>query len=433
VDLRSLGLTVESRVARPLQFIAVGAALALFVDVMVGPYTYPSVDLAPVVVAGHLVADGQSVHLYSQDQLMFNRVGDEAFRAMARSSGFVSESTPFVYPPLVAYVMQATTAVRFSQLARTWAYASAFMTLAGVYLIFAAYLPEWNRPLVWSAVLFLVCAFEPIRYGFWLGQTTAFIFPLVMAAIVLQRRGRSVAGGLAIAAAVFIKLTPVVLVATWLWRGPRRMVAWFALFLAVLWTASLVTMGLASNVAYLSRIVSISRVDLVAFNNQSLLATLSRPWFPPSTWIHWHMQDPPAAARLLTWTILAIGTLAASYWLVRVPVSLESRWRNPAEGMAFVLMLLAPNIAWTHYFVFLLPVMAIVLAERRAGSIAPCLAVAIAFALCCRPILPGQDQPPSTTSALLVSLPAVAAVILAIAACRETYANVAAASNAVSR
>src|SRR5262245_22388426 len=101
---------------------------------MVGPYTYPSVDLAPVVVAGHLVADGQTDHLYSQVELLFNRVGDEAFRAMARSSGFVSESTPFVYPPLVAYVMQSTTAVRFSQLARAWAYASALMTLVGVYL-----------------------------------------------------------------------------------------------------------------------------------------------------------------------------------------------------------------------------------------------------------------------------------------------------------
>ena len=91
--------------------------------------------------------------------------------------------------------------------------------------------------------------------------------------------------------------------------------------------------------------------------------------------------------------------------------------------MAFLLMLLAPNIAWTHYFVFLLPVMAVVLAERPSDSIAPAALVAIAFALCCRPILAPQDQPPTTTNALVVAIPAFAAVTMAAALFGTAYSN----------
>jgi hypothetical protein len=420
---RSFVSVIESHVARPLQLLAAGAALALFVEVMVGPYTYPSVDLAPVVVAGHLVADGQTAYLYSQDQVRFNRVGDATFRQVARTAGFVSEPTPFVYPPLVAYAMKTMTDVPFSRIARFWAYASAIMILAALYGVFAAYLPAWNRPLGWAAVLLLLCLFEPLRYGFWLGQTTALIFPLVVAAVALQRHERPIAAGLALAVAAFIKLTPIVVVATWLWRGPRRPAAWFAIFLALLWTASLATMGVASNVQYLTRLAAISRIDLVAFNNQSILATLSRPWFHPSMWIYWHMYDPPVVPLVATRAILVMASLSAAYCLFRIPAAPDHRWRNPAEGMAFLLMLFAPNIAWTHYYVFLLPVMAIVLAEQRAGSVAPAAMVAIAFALCCRPILSPQDQPPTTTSALLVAIPILAALVLAIALFGTAYVN----------
>ena len=156
-----------------------------------------------------------------------------------------------MYPPLVAYVMDApdrrpllahreTLGLRVGHHDTGWPVTS----------VFAACLPAWNRPLGWAAVLFLLCFFEPVRYGFWLGQTTALIFPLVVGAVVLQRRQRMLAAGLAVAVAVFIKLTPVVLVAAWLWRGPRRAALWFAVFLALLWTASLATMGVASNAQY---------------------------------------------------------------------------------------------------------------------------------------------------------------------------------------
>jgi len=54
-------------------------------------------------------------------------------------------------------------------------------------------------------------------------------------------------------------------------------------------------------------------------------------------------------------------------------------------------------------------------AVARAGSPLTLTLSALAFLLCCRPILAAQDQLPSTASLLLVSTPTVAAFVAAIA------------------
>jgi hypothetical protein len=316
-----------------------------------------------------------------------------------------------VYPPLVAYVMQALAAVPFQTIATVWVYTSVPLMLLGVYLTFIAYLPAWNRPLVWAALLVALCAFEPLRYGFWLGQTTALIYPLVMAAVVLQRRDQPLGAGLTLACATFIKWTPAVLLLVWLWRGPRRAVIWCGVFLAALWMASLATMGIETNAAYLARLAAISRVDLVAYNNQSLIAVLSRFWFPASAWQDWQMYQTPRAALLASWTLLLVGTAIAAAGLYRLRAEPDRVTRYPAEGIAFLLMLLAPNIAWTHYFVFLLPVVAILVAMSDRTPI-PALAATVALALCSRPLLMEQNRQPSVSSPWLVSTPALAALLL---------------------
>jgi hypothetical protein len=100
--------------------------------------------------------------------------------------------------------------------------------------------------------------------------------------------------------------------------------------------------------------------------------------------------------------------------LRRVPCAADDRWRPLAEALGFLAILLAPNIAWTHYFVFLLPVAAVLVAQHRAGSWAPIALGAVAIALCCRPVLAAQDRLPSTASLLLVSMPTIAALVAAL-------------------
>jgi hypothetical protein len=415
----SIATTIESRVSRPVAFIALLAAAAMFVSVMVGVASQGlGYDLIPLAVAGRLAIDDHADRLYVQDPHAYNRVGDAIVRDESAKAGFSAEPTPFVYPPLVAFGMKALAGVRFTTIARTWTWLSALLLLAGLHLVSAAYAPAWTfwkRPLPWAVLLLLLCAFEPIRYGFWLGQTTAIIFPLVVAALLLQRRGRSAAAGIALALAAFVKLTPIVFLGIWIWRGPRRAAVWCIGVLVLLWAVSIASMGVDTHLAYIARVAAISRVDVAAYNNHSLLAFFSRPLVDPAAWSDWRMLTPPAVAVALNWIVLAAGLGCGAYLVARIPTTDEARWRPLAEAGAFLLILLAPNIAWTHYFVFLLPVLTVVLIEARGDSRVPVALAALAFVLCCRPILAAQEQIPATDSLRLMSTPTIAAFAAAVA------------------
>ena len=368
-------------------------------------------DLLPLSVAGRLVAAGETGHLYAQDPRFYNLTADSVFRQTSRDAGTAAEPTPFVYPPLIAVMMRAFAGVPFTAISQAWGVLSVLFVCIGLFLTVRLYLPSWNTPLAWAGLLLALCWFEPLLYGFWLGQTTAVMLPIVIGSLALQRRGRDVAAGLLLACAVFIKLTPAVVAAVWLWRGPRRAFVWTVAGVAALWALSIAAAGAPLHEAYVRRVLSIGRVVLVSFNNQSLSAVLGRMQLPHAAWFDWRMYHPGAALAVIHAAILGVIAVSAVASVARLPRERPERWRPLAEGFALLFMLLAPNIAWTHYFVFLLPVMAIVVAES-GGTVAPRIAAAAAFVLCCRPLLAPQDVPYLSTSSLFVSGPAIAALVL---------------------
>jgi hypothetical protein len=368
--------------------IALLAALVLFVQVAVrSEADSPGFDLAPLAAGGKLVATGGRAHLYAHDPLHYNRTSDPVFDRAVRETGFPYGSTPFVYPPLVAWLMRPVAAVPFARVMAAWTWLSLLFLVLTIRLVFATYLPRANRPLSWAVVLAALTVFEPVRYGFWLGQTTSVIVLLVLLALWLARRGRPGAG-VALGIAAFVKLTPALFALIWLWRGPRRAFAAFAATLLALGGLSLATMGPALQVEYLARLRHISGVALIAYNNHSLPAFLARltvdPATPLASWFERPMPGWVAAATAAV--ALAMGA-AAVMAARRIPVADDARWRPPLEGMAFLLILLAPSLAWTHYFVYLLPVAAIA-AAAGGWRVAPFAAAALA--LCCRPLIPTQ-------------------------------------------
>ncbi len=405
-------LTNGARLERVLGLTCLVVAMAVFVAVMMAAARRGAgYDLLPLAVAGRLVASGQAAHLYAQDPQFYNLTGDPAFREAARAAGTAAEPTPFVYPPLVAVLMRPLAAVPFAAISRVWAALSVLCVFAGLFLTVRLYLPSWNTPVVWAGLLLALCWFEPVLYGFWLGQTTAAMLPMVMGALALQRRGRDALAGLLLACAVFIKLTPAVIAVVWLWRGPRRAFLWTIAGVAVLWIISIAAAGLPLHAAYVHRVTSIGRIVLVSFNNQSLSAVLGRLQTPRTAWLDWRMYAASPAMLVLHTTALAVMAATAVYAVRRTWREQPARARAFTEGFALLFMLLAPNIAWTHYFVFLLPVIAIVMAWA-GRPIVPRIAAAIAFAVCCRPLLAPQDVPAWAVTSPLVSGPAIAALVL---------------------
>ncbi|HEY7285344.1 MAG TPA: glycosyltransferase family 87 protein [Vicinamibacterales bacterium] len=411
-------------IGRVVEWLVALAGLLVFaVGMLAEASRGPGYDLVPLVAAGRLVATGQASHLYGQDELQYNRSGDQVFDEAASGTGFRQAPTPFVYPPLVAIALAPISAYSFTAIHSAWSWISVGLYALGIWLTIRVYLQEWNGPIALGAALFVATFFEPVRYSFWLGQATALIFPLVIGAIALQRRGRDASAAALLAVAVFIKLTPAVLLASWIWRGPRRAVAWCVGWLTLLVTASVGIAGVELHREYINRIAAIGREVVVAYNNHTVLAWLSRPFFPRSEWFLFHTFVPPRAGTI--GAILVLASLIAAAWLAlhAIAPGRPGRWRPASEALACLTPLLAGSIAWTHYFVFTWPAIAVVLGE--GGSLLRVVAIA-AFLLVCRPMMMSQAGPDVAAGWLQIGLPTLVALILwltVVAMCRRMSAT----------
>jgi hypothetical protein len=411
----TLGATRGTSRARWQAAAFLCAALLLFTTTVTAPE--PSgYDLVPLLAAARLVATGETAHLYSQNPRFYNETGDPVFARAARDAGAWVESTPYVYPPLVAVALQPISNVPMATVLRIWTAFSVLLVALSLYLIVRVYSPDWN-PLLWTGVLLVASSvFEPVRYGLWLSQATALIVPLVVGAVACERRGRHRLAGAMLALAVFIKLTPAVLVLTWAWRGPRRALAWCCGTLFVLWGLSYAAVGTAANLAYLERVRSIGHIALASFNSHSFLSVFCRLFDRTDAWRDWRILEPggltTAAAAVAA--LVVLGPCAAA--VARLPRETRA-WRPCAEAWAYLAMLLLPGISWSHYFVFLVPVMMVVAVHwPGAGVRAPgWLVVAGAFALCCRPLFPPQHVTPPAFVWPRMAGPTLSAVLLAFA------------------
>jgi len=389
------GANALGRLPAGAGWASLGLALVLFVAIfVVGLWDTPGDDLSSLVVAGELLRRGQPEHLYDRHPVKFHVVDSAAFVDAARAIGFRGFAHPFVQVPLVAYAMKPLAALPFGTVRRGWLLASTIAVLAGLWLTLRIYLPWFQQPLGWALVLAALCAFEPLHYGLWLGQTTAFVFLLVVLALALERARWPVAAGLVLALAAFIKVTPALLALVWLWRGPRRALGGLAGGLSALAVLSVAVAGLSLHRAYLDVLRSVGSSTLVAYNNQSIVAFLTRMTVPYPEWFDWKQHRPPETALLAAYAMVAVLGLGAWWLLSRIPRPAECAWRPLAEAAALAVMLLAPSLSWSHYFLLLLPALVAGWAAAPARTRGPVgVLVAVAFGLCCRPIMPDQVRP----------------------------------------
>jgi hypothetical protein len=406
---------------RVASLIGLGLATLVFAATYLAAAAAPGAghDLVPLAVAGRLVSTQNSTSLYAHDPEFFNRVDDSAFRAAAAAIGFHGAPTPFVYPPVVGFAAAPVASIPFADLKRAWALIGLLALMGAVLLTYLVYLPGGLAPVPLALTFLALCVFEPALYGAWLGQTTPLIFALIAGSIAAERRGWHAFAGALLSLAAFIKITPIAIAAIWLWRGPRRAFAWCLIGLALLWGMSCAVAGVDLHAIYLGRVVEASQVSLAALNNHSLLAVMMRLGRDPAT-LDWRMLQPSLFARLIVAIAGVVATAFAIRYLGRVRRNDPDSWKPAAESLVLLLILLLPNIAWTHYFVLLLPAMATVLQRDGRRSLTGLLIVGAAWAACARPIVPPQSLLPAIGPHLLAAGPTWAALILFVAIIAST-------------
>lgn len=221
-------------------------------------------------------------------------------------------------------------------------------------------------------LLFLFLISGPVVNSLREGQSSHFILLCLVAGMVLWRRKRNFAAGLAFGVSAVFKLPLLLLGVYFVLRQRWSIVAGGATMIGTVVLLSIVLFGIDGHIGwYYEWVVPYLGGYIPAYNVQSIDGFLVRLAKGEEYLIHW---DPPLAPTLFHKTA-RYGALAAlfggSFFLIwranrLAPVPVGEGGPSPRDLLEFVLMitlaLIASPISWTHYYVWLLMLFALYLA-----------------------------------------------------------------------
>ncbi len=345
-------------------------------------------DLGSSFLGCRLVATGDAPgHLYAHDPVDFAAIGDDdEWQTAADEGGFESWLHPYVQTPLWAWSLQPLcTHLRFPAFDRLFIALTLLSFAAIVALVARLWTPTLRSPLAIALILLALWFSTPFQYAMMLTQTHVLYLLLTLAALMLAERRRPVSAGTLLAVAAAVKLTPAIFLVYWLLTRRWRAAGAFVLVSALLLAAAHLTTGPALFADYLATLDRVSHTLLLSQNNQSLAAWFMGHLYSLAEVAHLRILPLPPALRLLgTALTLAAALLGGLLDRRRAPAVLPP---SPiAVPLGALLTLIAATIftpiAWTHYFIVLMPTLMVLAAEaRRRRSLTLALASALILAL----------------------------------------------------
>ena len=373
-----------------------GSVFLLFAAfVLCGFFTYRDAqadDLASSYIGCRLVATGNASHLYAYDPEDFASVGDKAWEEAADQGGFTSFQHPYVQTPLWAYILRPVCGGQFAAFRHLFA-GAALLAFAGCFWLTARFwAPSFLSPLAMGIALLCLWFSEPFRYAMLLVQTHVIFLLLTLASLILAERRRPGWAGLLLACAAAVKVTPAVLAVYWLltrrWKAAAIMALWSAAVTAV----TIATTGWSLFTVYLADLHRISRVMLLAFNNQSLTAWAMGHFYPGEV-NQFNIMPLPTFVSLGSTALLLTLTVTGGL-LDRRRLSDPATDQRPFGAMiALIAVTLCAPIAWTHYSIVLIAPLMLLWHEGRAGRSLWIMASVVAMvALNLRPLATNMEE-----------------------------------------
>lgn len=259
---------------------------------------------------------------------------------------------PFTYPPVAAAAMWPLTLLPPDVVSTAWLGASVLALAVLLWMASPRLALPWRVALV-AAVMAAAAWLEPVQSTWFYGQVNLVLAVLVLADVVRPTALRRLPGGVLVGVAAAIKLTPLVFVAYLLVVGRRRDAARAAVTFVVLAGVGLLVNPGASWTFWTSTVVDGQRVGNVEFiANRSILGV-------------WARRAEGQAPSTIAWlavaaTMLVVGLLAARF---------VDRRLGRVESVLVVALsgLLVAPIAWVHHFVWIAPLLMVVVSRPMNG------------------------------------------------------------------
>lgn len=339
-----------------------GYLLWLSSGVLVKDGNWVAVDFHVYYAAAHALAQGQNIY----------------------TAGI---SPPYVYPPLLAILVLPLSALPVTAATITWKVLQHLCLIAAGALL-VNLVPRGARPLA-TGILMFGLLLAPVQNEILVGESNSLVLLLVAGAIWLTVRGteretwdratpassaaahdspREMAdhnadtlpavAGMLLAVAASIKVLPLLLIAYFWWRGPRRV--------AAMATAGFVALQLASLPAtsstlryWLVEFPSLFGQPFPFLDNQSLNAAITRAVLPTDPSLpNMQILTAPALWPLLTWlaNLLALGALVLVLRPGPAPATSNGKEAYRATllleaGLVLLTIHLVSGSTWLHHLV----------------------------------------------------------------------------------
>lgn len=274
---------------------------------------------------------------------------------------------PYVYPPPLAGLWRAMTALTPTAAHRVLEVTGTLMLGAAMLLLHRVVRPARHGGLIFAAFTLALAVNGPAVSSTRLGQMNAPLLVAMLLAVEGYRRGEYVRSAFALAAAMLVKITPGLLLLGWALgdSGPR-------------WRAQAIRIAAAAGGLTL---ISLPFAPWIHW--QEFVTTVARgiPWQAEYSWWGWltvHGDQVPALLEYrLPLYAAGAALLVACAWRHMRRVAPED---VPVEGaaVATVLALLLSPLTWQHHFLFfLLPAYAWLARTWAEGRWAAALALVV--------------------------------------------------------
>jgi len=338
----------------------------------------PGDDLSSSYIGCRLLANGSSAHLYDFNPELFHVVDTSAWISTAENAHYSGFLHPYVQTPLWAWGLTPLCGhLPFSAFSNVFLCVALLSLIVTIETVARTWAPTFLRPLPLAILLVAVAMSTPFQYAMWLVQTHALFLMLTVLALHFAERDRPIQAGAALALACAVKITPGFLLVYWLIGGRRRAALWFVVGSLTIAAFTVAAVGFDLTLDYVQSMRRVSNVLLVSFNNQSVTAFLAYSQSMFSELNNWRILPLTPALKAVS-AVTSVGSVAFAGWMSR-----KRELTGATVALALIGVTVFSPIAWTHYFLCVIPAVMIL---TNAGGVLPVAVAITTFILNSTPI-----------------------------------------------
>jgi alpha-1,2-mannosyltransferase len=276
----------------------------------------------------------------------------------------------FVNMPIVAYIFTPFAALPIGPASVIFAIAGLVMAAAACVIIAREAGLDEPRSLLF---MFVFSAFGPLAYSIKEGNTSHMILLALAVGLALLRTGRNLSAGLLLGLAAIIKLPLMLFGVYFVLRRNWRAALGFGLICAGTGLASLAIFGWDMHQRWFDECIRNFNANAIgAFNVQSFAAFLIRLVEPAQVLLDWNAYPPgPLQKAIATSVVIAIYLAAIAACARGGPSSSRGTGGKDTQTLldfqiVLGLSVLTSPLSWSHYFVWLLMPIGILLGPVKS-------------------------------------------------------------------